>query len=427
MKTAFVILLWVLHISTVYGWTDSDIQGAADEAAYTITTAAQLYEFAEQVNSGKSFKEKTVQLGNDIQLNDTTGWSAWHSQTRGIKRWQPAGTIEYPFEGTFDGQGHTISGLFISAETNGFYVGFFGAIRQAEIRNLTLAYSSVKGYNFVGGLAGYATGQSQIINCHVHALVRAFRNFAGGIAGFAMQETVVDGCSNRGTVIACRNAGGISGYGRDFVVRNSFNRGMVQSEYENAGGIVGMYEEFEHKYPVNIANCYNTGIIKGRDVVGGLIGYLTLYDILVKFKFANCYSAGKLVSRYPVITDGLVGCYTYGNSETTYRIIERINRYSDRCYWSTESCPVKNIDYPRFSKRISSEHWAYFSASQHVSPKVFIKMSGGQMRSASFVKQLNQWVDPEKQKDYCRWESDSRNENDGYPVIKLKTEKLRLQ
>lgn len=419
MKILYLLLLISFNNIAGYGQTaDKSWYGTGHGDIFVLNTAEELYGFAELVNEGESFKGKIIQLGQSIQLNDTTGWETWNSKTKGMRRWTAVGTPDNPFEGTFDGQGHTLSGLFLSMETNGFYQGLFGYISGAVIQDMTIAYSSVKGYNFVGAITGYAVNKAQIINCHNNSMVKAVRNFAGGIAGFSLGECVIDRCSNRGKVSSSRNAGGIGGYGGSLSVLNAFNTGTITCEYENAGGILGMFEEYSHKDEVLIANCYNTGIIRGRDVVGGLVGYLILYDLTSSVRFANCYSAGRLISRYPVVTDGLTGCYTYTTGKNLYTIITRINRYSDPCYWNANSCTIKQINYPRFNKTILSEHWMDFSSNQQLSPKEFQEMTDEQMRSPEFTEMLNKWVDKEKKQHYQRWESDKLNTNGGYPVLK---------
>ncbi|KAA6317665.1 hypothetical protein EZS27_032217 [termite gut metagenome] len=99
---------------------------------YLLSTATQLREFATLVNGGVTFEGKTVRLENEIVLNDTTGWKTWEGIVTGIRQWTPAGTKNTPFKGIFDGQGHTVSGLYISTGANGFYQGLFGFVDNAK-------------------------------------------------------------------------------------------------------------------------------------------------------------------------------------------------------------------------------------------------------------------------------------------------------
>ncbi len=419
MKYFYLLLFLSLKIVAGYGQqADKSWYGTGQGDEFILSTANELYGFAELVNTGESFKGKAIRLGQDIQFNDTTGWRSWDSKTKDVRRWIAIGTPDTPFEGTFDGQGHTLSGLFLSTETSGFYQGFFGYISEAEIRNLAIEHSSLKGYNFVGAIAGYAVNKSEITNCHNYGVVNAARNFAGGIVGFSLGECMIDHSSNGGNVSASRNAGGIAGYGGSLNVLNSFNTGSISCDYENAGGILGMFEEYTHRNDVLVANCYNTGLIRARDVVGGLVGYLILYELTGRVVFANCYSAGRLTSRHPVVTDGLVGCYTYNTGTHVYEVVMRLNRYAYPCYWNANSCTIQQIKYPRFSRRINSQYWVNFTSGQQQSPKKFQKIEDEQMLSPEFTDMLNQWVDNEKKRDYQRWENDLQNINGGYPVLK---------
>ena len=88
-----------------------------------------------------------------------------------------------------------------------------------------------------------------------------------------------------------------------------------------------------------VANCYNTGIIMARDVAGGIAGHINLHPIQIstwKVLFANNYSSGKIRTRYPVITDGLVGVYAYFTNSDNLVIqnIDRISSDGAECYCS---------------------------------------------------------------------------------------------
>lgn len=417
----FFYLLLLLSFKFIGGYgqvADKSWYGTGRGDEFTLNTAGELYGFAELVNESESFKGKAIRLGQDIQLNDTTDWESWGGKTKGVRRWIAAGTPDTPFEGVFDGQGHTVSGLFLSTETNGFCQGFFGYISGAEIRNMTLSNSSVKGYNFVGAIAGYAVNKSQIINCHNDGIVSAARNFAGGVVGFSLAECLINGCSNGGNVSAGRNAGGIAGYGGSLNVLNSFNTGTITSRYENAGGLFGIFEEYSHRDDVIVANCYNTGTVRARDVVGGLVGYIILYDMTGRVRFANCYSAGRLISRYPVVTDGLIGCYTYNVGVNVNTVVMRLNRYADPCYWNTNSCTIQQINYPRFNKKIDQMLWVDFCSNQQQNPRKFLEITDDEMLSQEFIDRLNKWVDKEKKRNFLQWEKDNQDKNGGYPVLK---------
>lgn len=147
-------------------------QGHEDEDFFTISTARELAYFSQLVYEGNTFEGKTVTLGADIDLGTLT-----ITNVHGITYfcvWVPIGaylssigTIEYGssystyFMGTFDGGGHTITGMFTH---NG---GLFGKLQNATIKNLTLEDSYIGSSNHEenGGIAGYLDGTIVVENC----------------------------------------------------------------------------------------------------------------------------------------------------------------------------------------------------------------------------------------------------------------------
>ncbi len=196
--------------------TDTNIDLGAEE--YVINNADGMFWFASQVNDNKnSFAGKTITLGADIDLEN--------------KPWTPVGqTGATQFLGTFDGQDHTISNLYIdsSAQTGGTYSsGLFGWIERhgndaaylMAVKNVKVDGATVKGNHNVAVIAGYLIGT--IENCHVsnatvvctHANNDACGDKAGIIAGNAAESTaVIKDCSATDcSVTAGRDAGQIVG------------------------------------------------------------------------------------------------------------------------------------------------------------------------------------------------------------------------
>ena len=185
--------------------------------ATAITTAEDLVAFAKDVNeNGNSYAGKTVMLMNDIDLNNVA--------------WTPIGqatgySAKTYFQGTFDGNGKTISNLNVSvweAGTDGgknYASGLFGFIdaASATIKNLTIDNATVVGHHWTGVVAGYLTGT--IENCTVknanvtckHANDEACGDKAGVIVGYINAGTVKNCTATKCTVTAGRDAGQIVG------------------------------------------------------------------------------------------------------------------------------------------------------------------------------------------------------------------------
>ena len=170
-----------------------------------INTAAELRWFADQVNVKRnSFYGKTVKLGADIDLEN--------------KLWTPIGQTQAgQFLGTFDGQEHTISNLYVdetSSDNENRAAGLFGWPNGATIKNVKIDKATVKGNQYVGAVVGYveaSSGAAVVENCHVtNSTIEAVSDKAGAVVGFT--NAPVTNCSATGcTVTAGRDAGQVVG------------------------------------------------------------------------------------------------------------------------------------------------------------------------------------------------------------------------
>ena len=207
--------------------------------------------------------------------------------------WVPIGAGTNRFTGTFDGNGFTITNLYINATTNN--VGLFGAVGGAGsgVRNLELADAYVKGAENTGGLVGDNSGT--INNCHITAgTVTGTGNRVGGLAG--QNNNTVTNSSATGTVSGTNTSvGGLVGQNNNSTIRNcyatatvsgsgssgglvgNFQGGSIHNCYAtgnttvtngDAGGLVGLLERGG-----NIMNCYATGAVSAGDFFGGLTGH----------------------------------------------------------------------------------------------------------------------------------------------------------
>ena len=207
-------------------WTVIDFESghAGTEAdPYIIYNKDQLDQLASNVNGGTSYSGKFIKLGADIEYPHTTDWD---DATSTENNYTSIGSTEWPyFQGTFDGDGHTVSGIRI-CNGNGDDQGLFGEVIGGTVRNLTLTDARITGRQEVGGIAGYITANyglgGLIENCHVtasvaiHAAADYSRNH-GGIAGKVNGGTV-RGCSSAATLTIadgisnCDSYGGIAGF-----------------------------------------------------------------------------------------------------------------------------------------------------------------------------------------------------------------------
>ena len=228
----------------------------ADDGVYQIATANDLREFAQRVNGGKTDANTRAELTANIDLSSVC------SEEKGT--WTPIGNIESTaYTGTFDGNGKTISGLYISS--NADYRGLFGYVGTGgTVQNLSVS-GSVSGGRHVGGVVGYNDG-GRVENCYNTGSVTSSVGPVGGVVGYNSSIGSVKNCYNTGSVTSSGSlVGGVVGYNDGGSVTNSYNTGDVTGG-SYVGGVVG-----DNSGPVK--NCYNTGSVTGTyDYVGGVVG-----------------------------------------------------------------------------------------------------------------------------------------------------------
>ena len=211
----------------------------AADGYYEIHNQGQLRWFADQVNNnGRT--NINARLMNDITMDGT--------------EWTPIG--EYfagkRFTGTFDGDGHTISGLTCT-KPDADHVGLVGYAVGATIQNVTVQKSSFNGDTYIGSVCGYIVG-GKITGCTNSDTVNVRgNNYLGGIAAHA-DSTTVQRCFNSGTVTGNYPTGGIVGFANNATVQDCGNTGAVKSPNGNeyCGGIAGSTNNTS-----SIQNCYN--------------------------------------------------------------------------------------------------------------------------------------------------------------------------
>jgi len=211
----------------------------------------------------------------------------------GQSNWTPVGNTSNPFTGSFDGKGHSISGLRM-VSSNGFQ-GLFGSIGEsAQIANLGLEelHVSASGGSYVGGLVGENRGTVQ--NSYVLGDIVSSSE-VGGVVG--VNHGTVKHCHSTGSVWGTLRVGGVVGQNNG-TLRNSYSTSSVtvasEAEAEaSAGGIVGRNDGL-------VENCYATGDVHG---VGGRVGGVAGLNNFGTVR--NCYATGNVSGSHYV--GGVVG------------------------------------------------------------------------------------------------------------------------
>ena len=261
--------------------------------------------------------------------------------------WTPIGSNkDHAFTGTFDGDGHTISGLYIN-NGDSVYAGLFGYVgRGGMIRDLTVEGEiTVSGLDLcVGGIAGFVRSSGQvgmsvltdnddsetgIIYCISNVTINVTYNDSsglsvGGIVGSCGGATI-SGCKNCGdvSVVGTResdivNIGGIVGYSGFSTLSNCSNTGAVSvqdADYVYAGGVVGYNNEYS-----DVSNCYNTGAVSVQNVEEATLGGVVGYNYDDESTVSNCYNTGDVSAEKTlgINAGGVVGENSSGSIISSY-------------------------------------------------------------------------------------------------------------
>ena len=300
-----------------------------------------------KLNKDLVFTEADYAEGGDF-YNDSKGW-------------EPIGTVDEPFKGNLDGNGHIIKNIGINRSSEKFN-GLFG-YSEGNITYLGAESFHIEGRDNLGCIAGmntgnisecYVTGKMSILFLSIKSI---FDGSSGGIVGVndgtivncyndadinevitkasedANSNNIIGGVSglNRGSINNCYNnayikghaeTGGISGFVCSAgTVQKCYNTGNIKTYSEGSGGIVGAITNG------NIKNCYNTGEVSDFSYgelsskhggIGGIAGYMT-EDAVID----SCYNTGNIKNvyqSYPNVNaaGGIVGTITDGNIKNCY-------------------------------------------------------------------------------------------------------------
>ena len=249
---------------------------------YIITKAEELAWFRDQVNSGNNFICAKISDAVEVIDMSTVCHAEDKSQNLGELSWKPIGKYDYGYQygGTFDGNGKTITNLYINASQNN--VGLFGSTYKGTIKNLTFEYANVTNTGvFTGILVGYPDA-SNLRNIKISntCQIKGGKE-TGGIAG------EFDGnaynCVNYATVQGNNRVGGLFGYCsvENSSITTCANYGHVTATSTDAGGLVGYF------ISGTIQDCANYGDVKGTERVAGMAGYVNEGKIQNVFSYGN--------------------------------------------------------------------------------------------------------------------------------------------
>ncbi len=355
--------MWSTNGTEVIYWTDTEAQTTlgVDFTNYSLSGSGNSVDdpYLIQSETDLAFLSWTIYNNKAYNGNVTSGnyfySGKYFKQTKNLDMsayyWQPIGilylrdgtsTSRY-FSGNYDGCGFVVSGLYTPAVPEGIttqqqevysYQGLFGYVygysssKTANISNIGVAKSVIRGYTYLGALVGWVDYNVTITNCYNTGSVIG-NNYVGGIVGL----------SNASDIRNCHNAGVVTG-----------------SDY--VGGIIGYIYN-----PSLLENCYNTGSVIGSNDVGGIVGYagsntaITACGVETEQIFGNnnvgiitgFYSSSYFVTNcYGIVgvDIGFVGSGDYDNCVWITNVDGNQNKFykgsdfSAFAWFNQNSCPI---------------------------------------------------------------------------------------
>ena len=301
---------------------------------YQISNAAELYWFAELVN-GK-LTDGTAQnvaacakLTENITVNSNVlnpDGTLNTANSVSFTAWTPMGSQFSPYTGTFNGDNHTISGLYFN-DSSSDYVGLFG-YNNGSIEDVGIIESYFNGKDYVGSVCGYnivewfifvdGNTEASVENCYNTGTVSG-NNYVGGVCGknyarlsssakITMASVIITRCHNEGSVSGAGNVGGVCG------------------ENSAAAGSSGKISSADIQY------CYNIGIVSGTETVGGVCGnnYAQATGGISTASIEYCHNTNAVISSGSVV-GGVCGVNnSSSSSEGT------ANAKINRCYYNSD-------------------------------------------------------------------------------------------
>ncbi len=295
------------------------------DGVYQISNKGQLLWFSRFVASGNGGANAV--LTQDITFN-SGNLSTLTGPSTSVTEWEPIGRTEREngsnstvlYTGTFDGQGHTVYGLYFINEYNySVHAGLFGRV-SGTVKNVTVANSWIAGAHTAGGIVGDLEKGGTIDNCHFVNSFLGGTAYIGGITGYINTGAKVINSTNSSTVrvyevndnitFSFTNMGGIAGQNRG-LIENCLNTGNVGSDsITEVGGISGEVLDGV------VRSSINTGTINSAIYGGGIAGWLYNGDVFDSVSIGNI--AVTHTTLYGCIVGGagsnfqLSGNYYYG-------------------------------------------------------------------------------------------------------------------
>ena len=336
LKGAATLLLLVL-LSAANALAQASWGGnGTEQNPYRINSIEELETLAQQVNSGTTYEDQFFLLNADLTYDTATQNNHTPIGNSNNNDWNR------PFSGTFDGDGHTISGIRISDSNSNYCQGLFGFCQNSTVKNLIFTDAKITGREMVGGIVGKNFGSS-IEDCQVaNNVTVSGESHVGGIAGGNCGS--IENCqvTNNVTVSGDGYIGGIAGDNstddgsiKDCQVANNVT---VRGFHASIGGIAGNCSGGSSVENCLVANnvtvsggnnCHYIGGIVGHidnssikdcqvsnyvTISGSDIGGIVGYGLLGSNSVENCHVANNVTVSGHGYVGGIAGYFNYNSS-----------------------------------------------------------------------------------------------------------------
>lgn len=352
-KVTYILLVFIIMLSQLTFVSATAGSLDFENGYYLINDSDDLYAFAELVNSGNS--SANAKLTSDIIINENVLDSDGNLNNGTYKEWYPiadkntyARINGVSYDGIFDGQNHTIYGLYYSSVDDyrtDSAIGLFGTINSGIVKNLTIKDSYFEGMYHIGSVCGIINSGS-VIGCNSYATVKGSSNVAGICAYGDKEVVLISRCNFYGNAFAegsrvagisarldfctveyCNNYGEITGYASnvagviagvgdyDYVslIKGCTNYGNVVSNHTSyiyTGGITSFATN------TTIEDCLNVGTLSATTgsfvYCGGIAGY-------GHGTFKNCLSVGEIIIANANDRNNIGGVFGSATNNTKYQ------------------------------------------------------------------------------------------------------------
>ena len=281
----------------------------------SIFLSFQIFIFAQSYSGGSGTSGAPYQIANKTDLkylSEHSGeWSKHFKQTANITftdadfqsggdfynggaGFIPIGNGTTEFTGTYDGDGKSISNLYILQSSGSGSIGLFGRTNNATLTDISLVDADIEASDYdtdyIGGIAAYIKGTTSISGCTASGDFYGGQ-YVGALVGYAVSTSSITNCTTSGTVTLNPGStnvgycGGLVGQSYASITNSSSSATLVGNKGYTIGGLVGLCAS-------TIEACFATGEVSGRYNIGGLVG--SLYS---GGSINRCYATGNIVSN----------------------------------------------------------------------------------------------------------------------------------